>query len=146
MTSRSKKVEARIIKDRMPPAAHHVICVDFDGCLFPFESETGDMMGRKVPFPGAVDFMKAIREEGWTIVILTSRMSDTWWEAEGWNFEKASIEQYSYVAGLLDEFEIPYDVVTDRKVPATYYLDDRAVEVNNNWPQIADRILAPRRA
>jgi hypothetical protein len=138
---RSKTVERKVIKDGFPPAARGVLALDFDGTLFPFKSDTGHMNGPKSPYPGAVSFAQTAKELGFTIVIFTSRLSPTWWEAEGWDFDKAREKQYAYVAGLLNKFKIPYDLITSEKIPATWYVDDRALSFEGDWQTIHERIL-----
>lgn len=110
-----------------PPVARKVICVDFDGTLFPW----GQMYGKAEPFIGAIDFMRKLKREGWTIVIFTSRMSPTWWDAEGFDMKKAYGEQLGYIKSRLDQFGIPYDRITAEKVPAQFYIDDKALTFVN---------------
>lgn len=123
----SKRVEARINKDGFPPSARKVMAIDLDGTLFPFQSKDGTMMGDKDPYPGAVEFVTAAKAAGWTIAIFTSRMSPSWWHAEGWDDEEGYQMQRAWCERQLGNAGIPYDSITSEKVPATYYIDDRAL-------------------
>lgn len=128
-----------------PPVADKVICVDFDGTLFPW----GEFHSDAPPLDGAVEFMKALRDAGWKIVIFTSRMSQTWWRGEGWlsvmpdphDIPELEEEWAASVMDRLDKWGIPWDGVTAEKVPAEYYIDDKAIRFENNWPEIQRRVL-----
>lgn len=118
------------------PIGHRVVCVDFDGCLFPF----GPLYAEEPPFPGAVDAMKRLRAAGYHIVILTSRLSETWLASDAEAGGYAT--QVEYVLRLLRRYGIPFDDLTAEKVPAEFYLDDRAMRVDgSNWPEVADAIV-----
>ena len=49
------------IKVDIPPVAHNVICVDFDGTIF----QWGDIYARTPPFNGCVEVMRELRKRGW---------------------------------------------------------------------------------
>jgi len=121
----------------LPPVAHNTICVDFDGTIF----QWGDIYAKTPPFDGCVEFMRELRKQGWFIVIFTSRLSPTWWQSEGWGFEEAIEKELAFVENRLGEYGIPYDRITAEKVPAEYYIDDKAVRFENNWAAISKRIL-----
>lgn len=128
------------MSDNIPPVAKDTICVDFDGTIF----QWGDLHAKTDPFMGAVDVMRELRKRGWNIVIMTSRMSPTWWAAEGWDMNKARVEQMAFIKMRLDTFGIPYDRITAEKVPAEYYIDDKAIEFTGEtfaWKEIGKRIL-----
>jgi hypothetical protein len=36
---------------------------------------------------------------------------------------------------------IPYDMITAEKVPAEYYIDDRAIAFRGNWLQVKKEIM-----
>jgi hypothetical protein len=63
-----------------PPVARKVLCVDFDATLFPW----GELNSNEPPIQGAVQAVRAFKDAGYKIVIFSSRMSPTWWAAEGW--------------------------------------------------------------
>ena len=124
----------------IPPVAHNTVCVDFDGTIF----QWGDIYAKTPPFNGCVEVVRELRKQGWTIVIFTSRLSPTWWESEGWTFDEAMETQVKFIRSRLDEFGIPYDYITAEKVPAEYYIDDKAIGFDGkagSWKAIGKRIL-----
>lgn len=133
----------------VPPVAHRTLCVDFDGTLFPW----GPLDDDAPPFPGAVDTVKAFAAAGYNIVIYTSRLSSTWWRAEIPRADGMGIyewkrqcdlfgnEQERLVESRLRNFGIPYSRITAEKVPAEYYIDDRAIEFTGDWNAIQQRVL-----
>lgn len=114
-----------------PPIANRVVCVDFDGTLVPW----GPLMAKKDPFPKVVEWMNALRAAGYTIVIFTSRASETWWRsARPKSPEAFGKRQVEYVADILDRHGVPYDRITAEKVPAEAYFDDKARGVTDAYP------------
>lgn len=128
------------MSNNVPPVGENVICVDFDGTLF----EWGDLYEKMPPFQGAVQALRGFKNQGFEIVIFTSRLSPTWWESEGWDFRKAMVEQTAFIEKRLNDFGIPFDRITAEKVPAVAYIDDKAIEYTGetwSWGEIAERIL-----
>lgn len=122
----------------IPPVAKNVICIDFDGTIF----QWGDIYAKTPPFDGCVEVMRELRKRGWEIVILTSRMSPTWWASEGWEWEESMKKELTFIQDRLIEYGIPFDYITAEKVPAEYYIDDKAVEfTGDNWKKIGKRVL-----
>jgi hypothetical protein len=131
----SADTRAFALKNGHAPVADKVVCVDFDGTLFPF----GEIYSFNDPLPGAVEAMTRLREAGMRIVIFTSRLSPTWLEAEygnTWAFEAEA--QRHYIGKQLDRFGIPFDLITCEKVPAIAYIDDKALRFDGfNWFRLA---------
>ena len=106
------------------------IAIDFDDTIAPW----GPLFDLDPPFPGVVDAMRLARGEGYRIVILTSRLSPTWWEQDHYKFDFQTAEDFaekntSYVVDYLQFWQIPFDHITSEKVQADAYFDDRAVSV-----------------
>lgn len=123
----------------IPPVADKVICIDFDGTIFKW----GDIYADTPPFPGVIDFMRRLKSNGWNIVIFTSRMSPTWWESEGLLPQEAFSTQMGFVKQRLEKYGIPYDRITAEKVPASYYIDDKAIRfegLDHSWADIQRQI------
>jgi hypothetical protein len=128
------------MSDNIPPVAKGVICIDFDGTIF----QWGDMYEGTPPFMGAIDVIRELKKRGWEIVILTSRMSPTWWAHEGMDIKKAFVEQQQFVTRRLENFGIPFDRITAEKVPAEYYIDDKAIRFegkDSSWKEIGKVVL-----
>jgi hypothetical protein len=124
--------------DTHPPIANKVICVDYDATLVPW----GGLDETPVPLDYAREAMNIFKRMWYKIVILTSRMSPTWWKAEGWgNSHQVSTYWWNSVADVLERHDIPFDMITAEKVPAEYYIDDKALEFKNNWEDIVTRVI-----
>jgi hypothetical protein len=112
-----------------PPSAAKTVCIDFDGTICPWGPLTED----RPPFLGARVALRGFRDQGYRIVILTSRASLQWWEAEarvrGVDTLVFGFRQLSFVAKYLNRWGLDYDEITSEKVPALAYFDDRAVRV-----------------
>ena len=116
-----------------PPSAGKVVLVDFDGTIAPW----GQMFSMPEPLSGVKTAMRTLKEEGYTIVIFTSRLSPTWHRAEGWSTRQASKEQREYITTFLLRHDIPFDDITAEKRPAVLYLDDKAMRVNSRRNMLA---------
>ena len=89
------------------------ICVDFDGVLNECTGyEEGDL---GEPLSGSHTFIKELRKK-YKVVILTSRPNE---EVSNW----------------LSENGFPWMEVTNCKVPAVAYIDDRAIRFNGSYIQ-----------
>lgn len=112
-----------VIADGHPPVAKGIVCVDFDGTIFPF----GQMDVTNVePIPGAAEAVRTLKGMGYQIVIFSSRFSKAWHDHEGWDHLEATAEQAKHVKSALDAWMIPYDRFTAEKIPAVAYFDDKA--------------------
>jgi hypothetical protein len=121
-----------------PPVARKVVCIDFDATIFPW----GELNSEEPPLQDAIETIRAFKDAGYRIVIFTSRMSPTWWRAEGWaNDFMTHHKWWSSVAERLIQYDIPFDSITSEKVPAEYYIDDKAIRFENNWAEIQLRVL-----
>jgi len=115
------------------------VAIDFDGTLYAF----GPLLDEPPPLPDAVAAVRALAAAGYRIVILTSRLSTHWVKAVAryrWHaFEQG---QHDHIAAMLVRDGIPFDAITAEKIPADFYIDDRAIPFTNNWSEIAAAILA----
>ena len=116
------------------PVADKVVCIDFDNTIIPWK--VIDYHHKKA-LPGAAKAIRAFKKAGYIVVIFTSRLSPTWHHSAGEN----SKQQADYVVETLNRLNIEYDFITAEKVPAEYYIDDKAIEFRNNWNEIVERIL-----
>lgn len=100
------------------------ICVDWNGVL---DTYTGYKGPRHFdpPRPGAAAFLKSLRAMGFRVVVLSSRPPG---DVLGW------LRQHG-----LDRY---VDLVTDRKVPAVAYIDDRAITFNGDFDETLSRLRA----
>lgn len=94
------------------------ICVDFDGVLNEYNGyEEGDL---GEPLTGSKEFIKELRKK-YKVVILTSRPKEQ-------------------VSGWLRNNGFPSMKVTNCKVPAVAYIDDRAIQFNGSYKKVISRL------
>lgn len=94
------------------------ICVDFDGVLNEYDGyEEGDL---GEPLTGSKEFIKELRKK-YKVVILTIRPKEQ-------------------VSRWLNNNGFPSMKVTNRKVPAVAYIDDRAIQFKGNYKKVISRL------
>ena len=91
--------------------------VDFDGVIHAYSLGWHDGTCYDLPVPGARAALLELVDAGYRIVVFTSRSN------------------IQAVADWLCGFKIPFHDVTNKKVPALAYIDDRAVRFTN-WEDI----------
>lgn len=100
------------------------ICIDFDGVIASYQGwEGADKFGD--PVPGVQSALKVLRQEGYRIIIFTTRKVT----AALKKYLKDNDITYDYINRNPDQ---PKDAGTDKPV-ADIYLDDRAVCFRGNW-------------
>ena len=100
-----------------------VVCVDLDGVLNLFDTWRSPEYFHP-PRPGAKEFLIRLNEAGFSVCIFTCRWHE--WAAK-W-LEDNGLAQY-------------VDRVTDQKIPAEVYLDDRAVCFQGDFNQAYQQIV-----
>jgi hypothetical protein len=99
-----------------------IVCVDLDGVLNEFDGWKGADYFHP-PRPGAREFLRQLRDAGYSVVVFTVR----------W---KPHVEEWLAQYGL-GEF---VDEVTDKKPPAHVYIDDRALCFRGDYHDALDQI------
>lgn len=132
-------VDSYALANGHPPSAAHRVLVDFDKTIRPW----GELNYMGDPLPGAAESLRALDAAGYEVVILTSRMSPTWWAAEAERrdvpVEAFADEQGAYVGAYLAKWGIPYACVTCEKMPGLVFFDDTAVRVTEQYT-LADAV------
>lgn len=106
------------------------VAVDFDGVIVPF----GPLMGNEPPIDGVGSALQLLRNNGYEIIIHTSRYSWTWWkeaylEFGGTDPISFGASQMKYVRDYLDYWVLSYDLITAEKIPCQIYWDDMAERI-----------------
>lgn len=107
------------------------IAVDFDGVIHAYRHGWQDGSIYDEPNPGAAQALQSFIDAGYRIVVFTSRASSP--------AARAAVMEW------LDRYDIPYHDVTNIKVAAILYIDDRALHFDN-WNQIlrdTDHLFIP---
>ena len=106
-----------------------IACVDFDATIKPWVDDLFDL--NVPPLPGAAEAVLALRDAGYRIIILTSRLSRIWLHSiAGDEWANEGLKHLHHVQDYLNRHGIPWDLVTAEKLPAAAYFDDRAVHVD----------------
>lgn len=101
-----------------------IVAVDFDDTLCDSSNiKEGKQMGE--PIPGAIAAMKELKGKGYIVVVHTVRG-----------------DRPKHVEDWLKYYGCPFDVVTNIKVPAMVYIDDRALRFNGDWLDTLDELDA----
>ncbi|GAA0289366.1 hypothetical protein PV735_05425 [Streptomyces turgidiscabies] len=118
------------------------IAVDFDGVIHAYSLGWCDGTIYDPPLPGALDGLRALMDQD-AVFIHTSRNTE---QVADWLFERGEFNiTWEPPGEATCEFWNDRDrlLVTNRKLPATAYLDDRAVRFAD-WDQ-ALAVLLPER-
>lgn len=104
-----------------------ICCIDFDGTIN--SSQYPDM---REPTPGVKEALQEIQDIGYEIHILSCRTNP---DVTKYAIDRE--EQVRTIRKYLDEYKIPYDVVLNEYKPvARFYIDDRAIEFNEDWREV----------
>ena len=103
-----------------------VVCLDLDGVMNDFDGWRGADYFHP-PRPGLLEFVRELRALGYVIVVHTVRWAPHVWE---W------IRKYSLDAYISD--------VTNLKIPAHVYIDDRAICFRGDFDETLERVKSFR--
>ena len=102
------------------------LCIDFDDTLFNRSTEE--------PIQGAVEALRQLTSEGYTILILSSRINPELW-GDLIKFREKEISDW------MKQHNIPYDKIVAFKPPADLYIDDKALRFEGDWESTREEIL-----
>lgn len=105
------------------------IVFDFDGVIHKYSKGWQDGKIYDEPVDGIKEIINELHKE-YDIYIVTTRARD--------------LSQQLDVQNYLDKYGIEYDCVTSIKVPATMYIDDRAVTFDGNPKNLLSQIKSFR--
>ncbi len=108
------------------------IAIDFDGTITNYKGYKGKGIFDD-PLPKCREEIKKIIEQGWTVIINTTR-AETWEVQKYLNKHKIPFHYINYNPTNTDLHLSPAKVIAD------VYLDDRNVEFNGNWEKAIEKI------
>lgn len=106
------------------------VVFDFDGVIHSYASGWTGMIPEDGPEPGALEAVQWAQSEGYEVVIQSTRAATQ----EGHTAMREWLRRYGFPDGLR---------VTDQKVPAVAYIDDRAVvhrPGQDDWNDVQRRV------
>jgi hypothetical protein len=103
------------------------VMIDFDRTIHKYSEGWKDGTVYDKPIPDAKQFIDELKDDGFEIIIFSSRLSKTSHGEEGVDKQKRMIEAW------LKKYSIEVDGITSEKLPAVAYVDDRAVEFDGKW-------------
>lgn len=117
-----------------------VIAVDFDGTLCEHE-----FPGIGKVKAGAKEALMMFKALGYTIVIWSCRSCHWNYDVFGGDPSQPVLEREKIkdMVAFLQREGIPYDIIDDGskgKPLADFYIDDKAIRFQNNWPEIAHAV------
>ena len=103
------------------------VVFDFDGVMHPYKRGwEGAENINEGPTPGIEKVIKELRDDGYRIVIMSTRASD----------QPGRIA----INNWLEKYEIEVDEITWKKVPAIVYIDDRAIQFTGDTKTLKEQI------
>lgn len=112
------------------------IAIDFDGTLCEFQYP-----GIGPPKRYAREALEVFRNLGYRILIYSCRTSHRYYEIFGGDPSQPTMERerVKEMVSWLNEHKIPFDEIDDGskgKPMADYYIDDKGIRFENNWPEV----------
>lgn len=134
-----------LVKDESPVyrQAIKTIGIDFDGTIHGYRAGWQDGTVYDTPISGSIEALTKLVDAGYHIAVISTRASDddqvsrmaTWLEVHLFNYlERRGYEPpatWNMVRNIMSSIQI-----TDRKVAALAYIDDRAIRFEDNWDSI----------
>jgi hypothetical protein len=110
--------------------------IDFDGPIHKYSKGHGDGDIYDEPSEGVKESIEWLKDQGYEIVIFTTRASKTNSEEFGSDYKKEIVK----IENWLESYGIPYDLVTAEKLAANFYIDDKAIHYGGSWDVVKDEI------
>jgi capsule biosynthesis phosphatase len=99
------------------------ICFDLDGTLCE-NKKPGQEYKDVLPTPGAVEYLKQLKEQGHYVIIMTARNMVTYNN----NVGQIIANQAPIVIDWLKKYDIPYDELLFGKPHADFFVDDKGIQ------------------
>lgn len=113
------------------------VMIDLDGTIHKYSKGYQDGTIYDDPFKGAKEVIDWLKNQGYEIVIFTTRASEQNANETGGDHK----EQIKNIGNWLKLHEIYYDKITAEKLAADFYIDDRAISIKDgNWDAVLKTI------
>lgn len=127
-------------KDRDPleeEAKFKRVMIDFDKTIYSAKSGWNDGKMEDDPFPDAKKSIDFLKDQGYEIVIFSSRASEGNADMFAHNVE----DEIQNIKNYLVNNEIYFDRITGDKIAADFYIDDKAIHIKDgNWKNVISQI------
>jgi len=137
----TKRKKRKIIRTIYPESKDENIpkraMIDLDGTIHKYSKGYRDGTIYDDAFDGAKKVIEWLKRNGFEIVIFTTRASKENSKELGGDHK----EQIKKVAIWLKKYDIYFDKITAEKLPADFYIDDKAIHISNgNWNTVLNVI------
>ena len=138
---KKKKKKREIIKTIYPNESkeHQFrrVMIDLDGTIHKFSKGFSDGSIYDDPFEGAKEVIDWLKNQGYEIVIFTTRAS----KEHALNMGGDHNQQIENIGTWLTDHGIYYDRITAEKIAADFYIDDRAIHIKDgDWKAVLEII------
>jgi len=126
------------------------ISIDFDGVIHRYSKGWHDGTIYDEPMEGAFEYIKRLMDEGYCVYVLSTRSPrqiKKWLDYHLWRWDSFSDNDQAVFYSFKPEV-IPFWVktwqkqrilgITNRKLPAVAYIDDKAVRFEGRWDMEID--------
>lgn len=136
-----KKKKSQIIRTIFPENKNEAMpkraMIDLDGTIHKYSQGYKDGEIYDNPFEGAKEVIDWLKQNGYEIVIFTTRLSKENAKELGGDLKK----QAKNIIQWLKKNNIYFDRITAEKIAAQFYIDDKAIHINNgNWNTVLNVI------
>jgi len=141
-TVKKKKKKKQILRTSFPNESWIIIenkraMIDLDGTIHKYSKGYADGQIYDDSFDGAKEVINWLKDQGFEIVIFTTRASKGNSEEMGGDH----IKQITNVENWLSDQGIYFDRVTADKLAADFYIDDKAINIKDgNWEAVKKTI------
>lgn len=108
--------------------------IDFDGPIHKYSKGYLAGLIYDVPSEGVKEVIDWLKENGYQIVIFTSRVAPSEHSRSEINENMSGIKKY------LKKYNIHYDLITAEKLAAEFYVDDLAIHFDN-WNSVKREVI-----
>ena len=129
-----RKKKRQIIRTLYPESKNEKLprraMIDLDGTIHRYSKGYDDGSMYDNPFEGAKEVINWLKRNNFEIVIFTTRASKEHSQNMGVDYKN----QLDAIKSWLDTNDIYYDRITSDKLPADFYIDDKAIHIpNGDW-------------